>query len=66
MRCLPAHWKEISVAAPSLHPVPIVSPWYHIGIDFVGPVSPKSHQGNAYILTISDYFTKCGSSAITE
>jgi len=35
-----------------------VSPWYHIGIDFIGPISPASHQGNRYILTITDYFTK--------
>lgn len=38
-----------------LHPVSVVAPWYHIGIDFVGPISPKSLH---YILTISDYFTK--------
>ncbi len=30
--------------------------WYHIGIDFIGPISPASHQGNRYILTITDYF----------
>jgi len=43
---------------PALHPVPIKSPWYHIGMDFVGPISPTSRNGNRYILTISDYFTK--------
>ena len=48
----------MSIAAPELHPVPVVSPWYHIGIDFIGPISPTSHQGNSFILTISDYFTK--------
>ena len=36
----------------------MVSPWYHIGIDFVGPISPPSPSGSKYILTISDYFTK--------
>ena len=36
----------------------MVSPWYHIGIDFIGPVSPTSTSGNRYILTIADYFTK--------
>lgn len=50
--------RKPSKAAPELHPVPVVSPWYHIGIDFIGPISPPSHQGNSYILTISDYFTK--------
>ena len=34
------------------------SPWFHLGIDFVGPISPPSDSGNRYILTLSDYFTK--------
>ena len=41
-----------------LHPVPVHSPWYHVGIDFVGPIHPTSTKGNRFILTISDYFTK--------
>ena len=48
----------MEIAAPELHPIPVIGPWHHIGIDFVGPISPPSHQGNKYILTISDYFTK--------
>ena len=44
--------------APELHPVPVVAPWHHIGIDFIGPLSPASEQGSRYILTISDYFSK--------
>ena len=44
--------------SPELHPVPIKSPWFHIGMDFIGPISPISEKGNRYILTISDYFTK--------
>ena len=32
--------------------------WYHIGMDFIGSISPASEMGNCYILTISDYFTK--------
>ncbi len=43
---------------PQLHPIPIKSPWYHLGMDFVGPISPMSVSGNRYIFTISDYFTK--------
>jgi hypothetical protein len=50
--------RKLSKAAPELHPVPVVSPWFHIGIDFIGPISPPSRHGNSYILTISDYFTK--------
>ena len=34
------------------------SPWFHLGIDFIGPVSPPSSAGNRYVLTVSDYFTK--------
>lgn len=48
----------MSTSAPELNPIPVVAPWYHIGIDFIGPISPSSHQGNSYILTITDYFTK--------
>ena len=50
--------RKISTAAPELHCVPVVSPWHHIGIDFIGPISPPSHQGSQYILTMADYFTK--------
>ena len=46
------------VQAPELHPVPVKSPWYHVAIDFIGPITPTSQKGNRYILTISDYFTK--------
>ena len=50
--------RRISKAAPELHPIPVVSPWYHIvGIDFVGPLTP-TEDGYCYILTISDYFSK--------
>ena len=34
------------------------SPWFHLGIGFVGPISPPSDSGNRYILALSDYFTK--------
>ena len=50
--------RKISTVAPALHCVPVVSPWYHIGIDFIGPISPASTQGSHYILTVADYFTK--------
>ena len=37
---------------PELHPVPVHSPWFHVAIDFVGPISPSSKSGNHYILTL--------------
>ena len=50
--------KNLAITASELNPVPVKSPWYHIGIDFVGPITPTSVNGSRYILTISDYFTK--------
>ena len=52
--------KRLDLGRPELHPVPVKSPMYHIGIDFVGPISPISGSGNRYILTVSDYFTRFG------
>ena len=48
----------MNIAMPELHPVPVVSPWYLLGIDFVGLFHTPSEQGNRYILTIADYFSK--------
>eukprot|EP00731_Ephydatia_muelleri_P025646 Em0017g729a len=36
----------------------VKAPWYMVGIDFIGPLSPVAKDGSRYILTISDYFTK--------
>lgn len=49
-----------SMASPPLRDPSFIqrSPWNHIGIDFIGPMSPPSSAGNCYILIISDYFTK--------
>ena len=49
--------RKISTGTPELNPVPVKSPWYRIGIDFIGPLKP-SINGYHYILTISDYCTK--------
>ncbi|KAL5506431.1 hypothetical protein EMCRGX_G008064 [Ephydatia muelleri] len=46
---------KLTTAAPELHPVPVQSPWFHLGVD---PISPVSSKGNCFILTLSDYFTK--------
>ena len=48
---------KMTVDAPELHPIPVHSPWFHLGIDFVGPVT-QSANDNCFILTVSDYFTK--------
>ena len=44
--------RKMVISTPQLHPIPVK------GIDFIGPVNPTSSQGNRYILTISDYFSK--------
>ena len=49
--------KNLEIARPELHPIPVKSTWHHIGVDFVGPLSPPS-SGNRYILTLTDYFSK--------
>ena len=40
-----------------LMPTVINAPWYRIGIDFVGPISPESNK-KKHILVIVDAFTK--------
>jgi len=37
--------------------IPVVQPFYQIGIDYVGPLNPTP-DGNKYILVAVDYFTK--------
>src|ERR1043165_925265 len=40
-----------------VYPIPISAPWERVGIDFVGPL-PETSQGNKYIITAIDYFTR--------
>jgi hypothetical protein len=40
-----------------LHPIPVHSPFYQIGIDIVGPL-PRTQRGKKYIVTAMDYLTK--------
>ena len=55
--CQRMHCK-MTAKTPELHPVAVVAPWYHIGIDFIGPISPVASDGSRYIFTVCDYFTK--------
>jgi len=41
----------------TLHPIPVNSPFYQIGIDFVGPL-PITENENKYIIIAMDYLTK--------
>ncbi|KAL5509176.1 hypothetical protein EMCRGX_G004493 [Ephydatia muelleri] len=49
---------KLAVGSTGLHPIPVVTTWHHVSIDFVGPISPISTSGNRYILTSSDQFSK--------
>ena len=55
---------KLTTATPELHPVPVQSSWFHLGMDFIGPISPVSSKRNRFILAISDYFKVGGSCAI--
>ena len=50
--------RKLTTDVPQLHPIPVVSPWQCIGIEFIGPLSPIATDGSKFILTISDYFSK--------
>ena len=50
--------RKLTSGTPQLNPIPVKSPWYMVGIDIVGPISPPADDSSQYILTIIDYFTK--------
>ena len=50
--------RKMTTGAPEFHPIPVKQPWYMMGIDFVGPLTPQAQDRSRYILTLSDYFTK--------
>ena len=37
---------KLVVTSTELHPVPVHTTWYHVAIDFIGPISPVSLSGN--------------------
>ncbi|KAL2945583.1 Gypsy retrotransposon integrase-like protein 1 [Bienertia sinuspersici] len=42
-----------------LHPTVASWPFEAWGLDVIGPITPKSSAGQAYILAAIDYFSKC-------
>ena len=40
--------KLVNIPLSNSHPVPVKSPWYHIGIDFIGPIDPTLSHGNRH------------------
>uniref|UniRef100_A0A1X7VEQ5 Integrase catalytic domain-containing protein n=1 Tax=Amphimedon queenslandica TaxID=400682 RepID=A0A1X7VEQ5_AMPQE len=43
--------RKIVTEKPELHPVPARSPWYHIGINFIGPLIPLQRR-QSMLLTL--------------
>ncbi|MHB1799638.1 MAG: reverse transcriptase family protein [Vulcanimicrobiaceae bacterium] len=41
-----------------LQPIPVGQPFEMVGMDFIGPIHPKTKSGNQYILVFTDYLTK--------
>ena len=35
---------KLTTATPELHPVPVQSPWLHLRVNFIGPISPVSSK----------------------
>ena len=50
--------RKLTSRIPELHPIAVKAPWYMIGMDFIGPLTPRAKDGSRYILILSDYFTK--------
>ena len=38
--------RKLVVTSTELHLVPVITIWYHVAIDFIGPISPISLSGN--------------------
>ncbi|XP_065681472.1 gypsy retrotransposon integrase-like protein 1 [Hydra vulgaris] len=55
-QCQHTNIRRFEKTCPELHPIKVQSPWFHIGIDLIGPL-PETSAGNKHILTISDYCT---------
>ncbi len=52
------HNKKLKPSSGCLHPIPVKSHfWSQIGMDIIGPL-PITTQGNKYIITLTDYFSK--------
>ena len=49
--------KQLSRTPSTLHPIPVDSPFHRVGIDLIGPL-PRTIEGNVYIITCTDFFTK--------
>jgi len=44
--------RKLDIVTTEMYPVPVKSPWHHIGIDFIGPIAYKSLTGATPALLI--------------
>ena len=45
---------KLAVGSTELHPIPVVTTWHHVSIDFIGPISPISTSGNSLVHRLSN------------
>ncbi|KAM2061590.1 hypothetical protein ACFX1T_046628 [Malus domestica] len=57
-RCQACQFHANFIHQPPLHPTVASWPFNVWGLDIVGPITPKSSAGEAYILAATDYFSK--------
>ncbi|KAM2471714.1 hypothetical protein ACFX1W_046951 [Malus domestica] len=57
-RCQACQFHANFIHQPPLHPTVASWPFNAWGLDIVGPITPKSSAGEAYILAATDYFSK--------
>jgi hypothetical protein len=48
----------LSADNPQLQPLPVMGLFYRWGVDLAGPITPKSAQGNTYIMIAIEHFSK--------
>ena len=47
---MPEDGPEVKTSGiPEMHPIAVKAPWYMVGIDFIGPLSPASEDGSKYM-----------------
>jgi hypothetical protein len=51
-------YRNIKRETMPLNPISIEEPFAQWGLNFLGPINPKSNKGHSYILTATYYFKK--------
>uniref|UniRef100_A0A8C2F234 Gypsy retrotransposon integrase-like protein 1 n=1 Tax=Cyprinus carpio TaxID=7962 RepID=A0A8C2F234_CYPCA len=57
VRCMDSCQHNDTIKTPVMHPIKVTEPWTIIGMDLMWPF-PVTPQGNSYVLTMTDLFTK--------